>query len=1299
MRLKRLELCGFKSFADRTSLLFDHSLVGIVGPNGCGKSNVVDAIRWVLGETRPTSMRGGEMTDVIFKGSVSRPSMSFADVSMVLDNSGGELGERGAEVAITRRVDRSGEGEYLINGEKVRLKDVRDMLYDTGLGSRGYAVLEQGRIDAVLSQNALDRRAIFEEAAGISRYRQRRKETEARLKRVELDMQRLDDILRELATRVRSLKIQAGKAERYVQARDEWRAERKRFLEHRVFQIQSELADVRTALASLEQRCGALRTLRQDEESDAAAREREQRALSAEVDRLSSEVGRLIGEGRALDERASQLQERVVHWRAGHEDESARALALAEQLEVREAELEKLAGERAAIEATLAERSTAFAALEADAVAVRAELAAARERCERGNTLVLRLLNEKTSAENALSHQSASRGPLAERAERARMRMLEVEGAAQSLASLEGEVQAQVSGLEAQLVHAEEERAALATRLAEHDRRLAELSAERTRGEVERARLQSRIDALLDWEREREALEAGARALISGLESGEAPCTREALSGVLADHLRTSTRFARALDAALAERALALVADAPETATRLVAWLSERRAGAVRLVVPGALGARRDRGQPQWTDAERELVQGRLIDSVEVARGLEPLAESLVGDVWIARDLAAAVELVRAHAELRFATLEGDLVDAAGVSGGHHEMALGAIGRRASASELETMRDHFTQRLDELGLETARVLEERSTLAEQGARAEGRLGALRESLATARGEGAAVRGRLADIEDALAAHRRESGVLAEESARLERAIEETRARVAATGADWTREAAQLAELETARAALEERREALARSLAVAEVERARARSERDALAARHGDLERSAREQKSELDRARRLAQEHHDNAQTGSAESERLAQESLRIQAEHGELERRLGDLRATERAGREAIETYRRRADAVTRELEDLSGGLSQKKLEEQRLELEKHELVVRAGEDLALGESQLLDGFAPDAALLEAGAIAALEARVAELKGNLDRLGPVNTEAVAELAEAEGRHGFLDGQRKDLQRSRQALEEALLQINSESERLFLETFNEVRVHFQELFRKLFGGGKADLELSPGEGPLEAGIDISARPPGREMLPIGLLSGGQRTMTALALLFAIFKARPSPFCVLDEVDAALDDANVGRFLAMLDEFRRGTQFVVVTHNKGTMAACSALYGVTMEVKGVSRHVAVQFGEVDRFDPEATGNAAAASAARDETLAQTPGVEPAETAAVAGSSAPAAPPASASSSCGLGRVRPGKSGIARLATERFRPPRTKPSRARPSPSPIPPELPRNLQDSSADFR
>jgi chromosome segregation protein len=322
------------------------------------------------------------------------------------------------------------------------------------------------------------------------------------------------------------------------------------------------------------------------------------------------------------------------------------------------------------------------------------------------------------------------------------------------------------------------------------------------------------------------------------------------------------------------------------------------------------------------------------------------------------------------------------------------------------------------------------------------------------------------------------------------------------------------------------------------------------------------------------------------------------------------------LARLRSADRTAREALAAVRRRLDSAPRELESGSAQLATLRLSQQRIPLDRAEALARAQEDLGLDEfglAQTWDSSTGEELALHADQLHELEQQVSTLKQELDRIGPVNTEAMEELSEADGRFTFLDEQRKDLQRARHSLSETLATINEESVRLFLSTFEEVRGHFQQLFRQLFGGGKADLELQQGVDPLEAGIEISARPPGREMLPIGLLSGGQRTMTALALLFAVFQARPSPFCILDEVDAALDDANVGRFLGMLDTFRRDTQFVIVTHNKGSMAACDGLYGITMEVKGVSRYVAVEFGEVELIAPHATGNADLASRSRVE--------------------------------------------------------------------------------------
>lgn len=1221
LRLKRLELFGFKSFADRTSLDFVGSLTGIVGPNGCGKSNVVDAVRWVLGERSAKSLRGGEMADVIFKGSTSRPAQNVAEVTMVLDNSGGGL-ERGAEVSITRRVFADGEGEYLIDGDRARAKDIKNLLFDTGLGSRGYSVLEQGRIDAVLSQNAVDRRAIFEEAAGISRYRQRKKEAESRLARVQQDEARIDDVLRELTSRVRSLKIQATKAEKYVVARDEWRDARTRSARHRLAAWNEELGRVRATLAACVAEADELRRVRERSEEEAREHEEERRGLSARVDELSADVARLAGEERALDERQAQLSARIEAWKASAAEEAERAERLAGTLETRRAELE-------AEEAELAARSDGLAATERELAEhaerlreAKARYRDVRARSEEQNEAVLGLLHEKTAAQNKLAHLDEARAPLASRGERAEARRREavaafeeVEREAADAAAARERAEGAWEATEAEL----ERTRASEVELAERARALED---EASTLSLERARAQSRCDALRDWERERESLASGARALFERLDGDDPPIPPAALAGVLADHVRTSVDYARALDVVLGDAALAIVARGRDVVAPILAWLAAEEAGEVRMVVPDGApaidlpaGAARLRDEPG--------VLARLCDEVHVDDGFRALFLRLIGDVWIARDVETALALAERYPGLRFATRKGDVVDRNGAIGGHREIAQGAIGRRSRADELDAEVRALDERLarmdtlrEGLGAERERIVAERARLERESEERRGQVAELSsaERAATA---------RLKDLSESLEHAEAEADRIRDELALLERDVAAAAQQKVELDERFRIANEALAELERERHERERERDDLTRDEGRVQVDLAQKRAELEALTRRHADLAEVCTETAAELERARRLSREAQESAEYGANEIDELQQKGRAASNERAEREVELAEQRRAEEAGRVAIEALRTGLDEVGRRLEDALARESVTKLDEQKLELAHHELCARIQDELDLSEQDLLQDFEPEEELEAEGALEALEARAVELKRTLDKIGPVNTEALAELEENQERLTFLETQRSDLIEARATLSKTLATINEESRRLFVETFEDVRSAFAVLFRQLFGGGRADLVLEADVDPLEAGIEVIARPPGREMLPIALLSGGQRTMTALALLFAVFQTRPSPFCVLDEVDAALDDANIGRFLAMLDTFRRETQFVVVTHNKGTMAACDMLYGVTMETKGVSRHVSVQFGDVDEFVPEIQGDATKASEARREAVAPAAAPEP----------------------------------------------------------------------------
>ncbi|MEZ6005789.1 MAG: AAA family ATPase [Planctomycetota bacterium] len=688
MQLKRLELFGFKSFADRTVMDFTgNRMTGIVGPNGCGKSNVVDAVRWVLGETRPTSMRGAGMTDVIFKGSASRPALGVAEVTLVLDNDCGTILERGSEVAITRRLFKEGEGEYLIDGVPVRLKDVKDMLFDTGLGSRGYSVLEQGRIDAVLSANPQQRRAIFEEAAGTSRYRQRKHEAELRLKRVDQDMERLEDVMGELRTRQRSLKIQAGKAERYVEARREWTDSRTKQLRHKLHGIGLKLAELGPELDRLRDEQDRLREQRSELEAARHETEDARTRVVGELDQASSEAGRLEGDLRALAERREQLNLRVSGWLASAQEEAGRAETLREQLAAHRRELGQMVESTAGLESKSRQAEADVQRLAREHKELATAYKDARTAVQQANEAVLAALQQRTKTQNRAQHLEEAQEPAAERLRVCGQRLEQAQEEAVAAQQRLADARAGLEQHSARFQAAQAQVASLAVTLAEAEAERESLAKAANECEVEMASLEARRQSLLDLERQREELSGGTQKLMDALSAGEGPCTGEALRGVVADHLSIDTRLARALDVVLAERAATIVAQDAHVARAIVDWASREKLGQIPVVVPPGLGAPVCPSPSDYALFARygNGVEGRLSDLVQCAPEMRALARALCCDVVVVSDLDMALALVAQNPAWRFVTPKGELVDAAGVLGGYREVTQGAVGRRSEA--------------------------------------------------------------------------------------------------------------------------------------------------------------------------------------------------------------------------------------------------------------------------------------------------------------------------------------------------------------------------------------------------------------------------------------------------------------------------------------------------------------------------------------------------------------------------------------------------------------------------------------
>ncbi|MFT7663882.1 MAG: chromosome segregation protein, partial [Planctomycetota bacterium] len=763
----------------------------------------------------------------------------------------------------------------------------------------------------------------------------------------------------------------------------------------------------------------------------------------------------------------------------------------------------------------------------------------------------------------------------------------------------------------------------------------AELSGHLTEGKMERTRIESRIESLLDRDMENERLESGTRELVRLKESSATETTKfndagsnesestdapvqalppvERLGGLLADQLTTSTMYARALDVVLGDRAQALVIEDVEAAGEVIRWLKGQTLGHARLVLPRGLS--RAGFIPAPNLVRMTGVQGPLLDCIDVKPGFEDLAETLLRDVLLVESVEVAAEMVALSPGLRCVTVEGDLVDAGGISGGYRDIVHGPVGRRSSAAELtgeigeiEREARDLTGKLEQLGQRKGALQADTQVVLKA-------LDEARLALGDARGTNESARMRLTDLEEAFEVQQTECTEIAREQEECQAALLRSRANYEELVREFEKENAQLAEFARGRRSTEVRRDELARQEAETRVESTSYNGQLEGTRRRCTDLQRGCEELLEEEQRSTELALRHAADADDGEAQFVDIDERREKFDGERVVLEAEQTEVREQDQEAREAIESHRQGSETITRDLEQEMRTLSDAKLLDQRLELAREELLRRAEEELSLSEFDLLSEFEPEEELNETEPIELLGEEVVTLKRTLDKLGSVNLEAVEELEEVTERLTFLEEQKGDITRARLALLNTLRTINEESEKLFLEAFEDIRKNFSTLFRQLFGGGRATIELAEGEPILEAGIQISARPPGREMLPLGLLSGGQRTMTALALLFAVFQSRPSPFCVLDEVDAALDDANIGRFLVLLEGFRRSTQFIVVTHNKGTMSACDMLYGITMETRGVSRNVSVELSDVDEFVPEVEGNADVAQEARAETL------------------------------------------------------------------------------------
>jgi chromosome segregation protein len=1224
MRLQRLEIAGFKSFLDRAELAFDQGVTAIVGPNGCGKSNVADAIMWVLGEQSAKSLRGDRMEDVIFNGSDARKPTAAAEVRLLLGgvrlaqkkSKGGEgVGaappevqldlddEIAREVEVTRRLYRSGESEYLINGEVVRLRDVHDLLMDTGLGAKAYAIIEQGKIGQILSGKPTDRRQIIEEAAGVTKYKARRRAAELKLEASQQNLTRIDDIVFEVEKQRNQLKRQAARARRYRRLRDELRGWEKLLFARRYRALASTIESTRAALrtrrqeetravdrlAAVERELGELRARLGGAESEATATRERAHACEIEIDRREGQIALASQQIEALEVRADELAQEI---RELEDRRAPLAVAVEEAAE---------ASGRSAVERTEAE-----AALRADTDAYN-EARARLEGLEGDVEAARKEVYTAISAVTALRHAI-------EGAMQARERVLDTLG----------RLQAEASDLAVDLekVQGEREAASAGLRRAQED--LEVTGRDRAAREAELVTARSEHERRVREMRSREQEIAGARARLRSLEELEAgrvaygEASRLVLQasglphhGSVADYLEVDRRFERAIEACLGELLEHVVVDDHETARRGVEFAREQAAGRCGFVI----GA----DQSPVGDAQDLPAGATAFDAVAQVTG--PYAASIraaVGRVWIAESFAAARQLV--ERDRTIVTADGDVFSGrAVVQGGVKGEARGILATKREIKELRERIDRDEEAIRVLAgeiqsleatigtaaeavaaltaeqhrqekaivgleLQVSRAAEEqqrierkRDLLRTEIRRAEEERFALEQRESEARSSIVRIEEEQRSAEEELAAAQRRLADAREVVEVLSRRMGETRASYAAL---TERASALLAEVER----LQQTSRELEARLATRSNEIAQATSRREELARTVVEQEEVLERDRAALERVKADVLSADERVMALRAESE--AQEALIREAR--------GDLEAV-RAAVNELEVARAKAEndlthLATACLESLQASLDEVTAEaEAMVGPPQSAPEPSAREDEADEEGAEREEPLETAATDLEAASAEPEAMIIALKAKIERLGPVNMMAIEQFDELEQRHEFLTVQRKDLIDSIAATGEAIRRIDETTKQRFREAFNIINETFGHTFRTLFGGGNAGLSLLDENDILESGIEIIAQPPGKRLQSIQLLSGGEKALTAIALMFSLFRYKPGPFCVLDEIDAPLDDANIGRFLEMLREMQENTQFILITHNRKTMEIADRLYGVTMEEPGVSKLISVR--------------------------------------------------------------------------------------------------------------
>lgn len=1177
MYLKSIEIHGFKSFANKMNFQFHNGITGIVGPNGSGKSNVADAVRWVLGEQRVKQLRGASMQDVIFSGTQLRKPMSYAYVAITLDNSDHQLPIEYDEVTVARRLYRSGESEYLLNQTPCRLKDVNELFYDTGIGKEGYSIIGQGQIDKILSGKPEERRELFDEAAGIVKFKRRKAAAQKKLEDEKQNLLRVNDILLELEKQVGPLEKQSEKAREYLKKKEELKN-----LDVNAFLLEN---------ARLKEQLAEVGSKYEIAEGELQETSEKYEHIKEEYDQVQGEIEELdkrIEEARAqlvdanllrgkLEGEINVLKEQINSARGNEKHLSSRRDTLGREIGLRSEARQTASDEKRKTDERLKEAKQEREAIRAQLTEIQTRIDERNARMEEGKNAIIRELNARATIKSKM-------GRFDTMLEQVQIRRAELNSRLLRAKSDEAEQEESVKALEEEFLRVNQKIGELNESISSMEERLGEIHDELSGKDqmlrdtqVTYHQEKSRLDALTNLTERYEGYGGSVKRVM------EQRSAHPGILGVVADLLKVDKKYETAIETALGGSIQNIVTDTEETAKEMISYLKAVKGGRATFLPLTSIRNRQEFRQRELLSEPGVL---GLADSlVRVEDRYRDVASSLLGRILVVDHVDNAVRLARkAGYSLRMVTLEGELFMPGGaISGGAFKNSSNLLGRRREIEELQGKVKATLEQVDSLLDEIEQIKKRRN-----GMRVE--LEDLKEQLQqefirqnTARMNVAAARQRKEQTEQGYDSLRREQEEIAaqieeirggKETIRLELAASEQMEKDTQKALDELKE-----ELEGLRA--EENDFSARVSKRDVEVEKIRQRQEFE-----QANLERI----EAELSR---YAQEREEVLE-GLAENEK---EIVRKEENIRKLQETIADSGTRQSEGEDQLQEDTRKREALSAkqknffaDRESLADRLSGLDKEVYRLNAQKEKLeeAIESQINYMWDEYELT---LSQAAQLKSEAmqdLAAMKKQIASLKDQIRRLGDVNVNAIEDYRNLMERYTFLKGQHDDLVQAEATLKGIIQELDEAMRRQFKEKFAQIGMEFDKVFKELFGGGKGTLELMEDEDILEAGIRIIAQPPGKKLQNMMQLSGGEKALTAIALLFAIQNLKPSPFCLLDEIEAALDDSNVGRFANYLHKLTRYTQFIVITHRRGTMEKADRLYGITMQEKGVSTLVSV---------------------------------------------------------------------------------------------------------------